>query len=401
MRGVKASRSVAEMLDEVGTGKSEGGGRKNEIQSPIPNPQSLPASSPEEHFRARLAAAREAAWAAGLECRRLSAALKEAKAAEREALAQYDRIEAAGPERLPLFDSVPCSVAGGQKDAGFGDSGLGIGGLNSEIQSPVPNPQSLPASPLAWRGLAVQKLPGLSPSLAGRLAETGFDTIGALHDQLQRPRWFSAIRGFGEAKAARVADAFAEFWRENPEWADEAAKPECRSENAEGSTKDEGWRDCPVSEIPASRPNVWSLEQAGVDTLGKLRDRMEIGFRWWDDVPDLDEAGACNIAEALGEFLRLWPEWDTDAGGRKSEVGKTIPNPQSLPSSSPAPRPSPRLIRLTVSLCDGKTPIPGYEAGSIHEVLEDWDVDIDGVAIRGPGEDEEWGIGFEEFAWVE
>jgi hypothetical protein len=57
------------------------------------------------------------------------------------------------------------------------------------------------------------------------LIDAGFTTLGKLFDQMQDQGvwWAKDIPGIGEASAEKIADAFAQFWKEHPEYCDEAA----------------------------------------------------------------------------------------------------------------------------------------------------------------------------------
>lgn len=76
-------------------------------------------------------------------------------------------------------------------------------------------------NPESWRLMGVDCLPRLDPKIVDRLESAGYTTLGKLSDLMndQGQWWNKEIgRGFGEAKATAVSDAFADFWKAHPEF---------------------------------------------------------------------------------------------------------------------------------------------------------------------------------------
>jgi hypothetical protein len=73
-----------------------------------------------------------------------------------------------------------------------------------------------------WKELPLEKL-GLPAAIAKALDEDGFGTIGMLADEMAADplSWHEDIKGVGPAAVATIAETFAAFWREHPEWDDD------------------------------------------------------------------------------------------------------------------------------------------------------------------------------------
>lgn len=87
------------------------------------------------------------------------------------------------------------------------------------------NSEGLPATngkPDAWRTTCIDALQahGLSENIVGKLRGKSIETLGDLSDHQAKHGqwWFKEIKGLGEGKAAKVADAQAAFWAANPEY---------------------------------------------------------------------------------------------------------------------------------------------------------------------------------------
>jgi hypothetical protein len=73
----------------------------------------------------------------------------------------------------------------------------------------------------AWRELTLSHL-GLSGALQNKLEEAGLTTLGKLSDKMaDGDDWWSDIKRVGTAAADSVADCFAEFWKDHPEYCGE------------------------------------------------------------------------------------------------------------------------------------------------------------------------------------
>ena len=70
----------------------------------------------------------------------------------------------------------------------------------------------------AWRELTLSNL-GLSGTLQHKLEEAGLVTLGKLSDKMaDGGDWWADIKGVGTAAADQVADCYADFWRDHPEY---------------------------------------------------------------------------------------------------------------------------------------------------------------------------------------
>jgi hypothetical protein len=70
-----------------------------------------------------------------------------------------------------------------------------------------------------WRDLAIGEA-GIIGNVGRLLAEAGYETLGQLSDLMQAEGqlWNKKIKGVGETGAAEIADRFAEFWADHPEY---------------------------------------------------------------------------------------------------------------------------------------------------------------------------------------
>lgn len=71
----------------------------------------------------------------------------------------------------------------------------------------------------AWRDLPLSSA-GIDGKVGVLLAEAGHDTLGRLAKLMQEHGqwWNKEVKGIGEAGATEVADQFAQFWKEHPEY---------------------------------------------------------------------------------------------------------------------------------------------------------------------------------------
>jgi hypothetical protein len=71
----------------------------------------------------------------------------------------------------------------------------------------------------AWRDLPLSAA-GINGKVGVLLAEAGHDTLGRLSKLMQEHGqwWNKEVKGIGEAGATEVADRFAQFWSEHPEY---------------------------------------------------------------------------------------------------------------------------------------------------------------------------------------
>ena len=69
-----------------------------------------------------------------------------------------------------------------------------------------------------WRAMSVGEL-DLPQSLLDRLCDLDLGTLGALSDRMATgDHWADDLDGIGIAKAEKIAEAFAFFWQEHPEY---------------------------------------------------------------------------------------------------------------------------------------------------------------------------------------
>lgn len=130
--------------------------------------------------------------AAEVRCQASAAEVETAKEALKSAKALYDgdvetlrRLARVRKERHPLFDGA----------------------------------SELPPDPEVWRNWPLAEL-ALPARVYAALVEKA-DTLGKLTDLMNAHGqwWHREVKGFGEKAAETVADAFAAFWREHPEFA--------------------------------------------------------------------------------------------------------------------------------------------------------------------------------------
>lgn len=74
----------------------------------------------------------------------------------------------------------------------------------------------MPFGSLDWRFRSLDVL-GLSDGIISKLAEHDIHTLGELSDFWSSGELLSNYRGFGSEKSATVADAWADYGKDNPE----------------------------------------------------------------------------------------------------------------------------------------------------------------------------------------
>lgn len=71
-----------------------------------------------------------------------------------------------------------------------------------------------------WKILALAEL-DLPAGIVDTLTDAGFATLGELSDRMDHDSWWQLVDGIGEKSAEKVADAFAAFWANHPEYCTE------------------------------------------------------------------------------------------------------------------------------------------------------------------------------------
>jgi uncharacterized protein (UPF0335 family) len=139
---------------------------------------------------------------------------KEAKEAHGFNVTELRRLCRARKEKLPLFDAA--------KQQELPKAG--------ETSADVPD-ENRPIDKDAWKSLPVGDLK-LPAKIAKAIVDAGHTTIGSLsvHMADQGDWWAKQIKGIGEKARDEVCDAFADFWKEHPEYCTiptiETAEPE-------------------------------------------------------------------------------------------------------------------------------------------------------------------------------
>lgn len=82
----------------------------------------------------------------------------------------------------------------------------------------------------AWKELPLTKL-DIPDGVTGKLYDVEIETLGDLSQWMQNDQWWKDIAGVGEKAAEKIADAFAKFWQEHPEF--------CETENHSDDPEDE------------------------------------------------------------------------------------------------------------------------------------------------------------------
>ena len=146
----------------------------------------------------------------GLQVAALASELKVARKHHAAAANELIRLQAHGPEHLPLFDREPTTP--------------NTPAPETEVDPPAPLTESAEA-PSDWKTLVIESLKshGLSPAIVGKLIENGVTTLGEFDHQ----RTYKSI---GPAKREKIADAFESFWKAHPEF--------CRAEESPGTEGD-------------------------------------------------------------------------------------------------------------------------------------------------------------------
>lgn len=137
--------------------------------------------------------------------------LGNAKTAYKDAVAQLRKLCRARKEKHPLFDHAP-KPAELEKEPPKAD------GL-PEIQPTLDEPAKAGTTNEAWKELPLSAA-GINGKVGVLLAEAGHDTLGRLAKLMQDHGqwWNKEVKGIGESGAAEVADRFAAFWSEHPEY---------------------------------------------------------------------------------------------------------------------------------------------------------------------------------------
>jgi hypothetical protein len=91
-----------------------------------------------------------------------------------------------------------------------------------------------------WKEMPLEEL-RLPTAIAKSLLDDGFRTIGMLADEMAADplSWHEDIKGVGPAAVATIAEKFADFWREHPEWDDDGDDGVIEEEEDEDTDEDE------------------------------------------------------------------------------------------------------------------------------------------------------------------
>lgn len=136
--------------------------------------------------------------------------LKEAKASFEGEVSLLRKLICQRDEKLPLFDgpkatgSATPSVAEEKND-----------NAAAEEESQAAEPSQTPDE--SWREVEISSL-DIADSLATKLYESSIETIGDLTDWQSSGKQLTDIKGVGQAKADKIADAMEAFWKANPQY---------------------------------------------------------------------------------------------------------------------------------------------------------------------------------------
>jgi hypothetical protein len=132
---------------------------------------------------------------------------------------------------------------------------------------------------------------GVSVLIGGQVVPL---TIGQYECDEEPYRLITGARDAGAVDSVQGWEAFlAEHYR--PEQATE--------------TDTKAWREYTLSYLGLSGTLQNKLEEAGIDTLGKLSDKMANGNDWWAGIKQVGTAAADQVADCFTEFWTAHPEF--------------------------------------------------------------------------------------------
>lgn len=151
--------------------------------------------------------------------------LKAAKERLEEEVTALRRLIRQRDERLPLFDQNL-----EESNAVQGDSVI------VDVRH-EPHPDDT-HDPDAWRAVEISAL-DLPDSLVEKLYESEISTIGDLADYQTRGNQLTDLKGIGQAKADKIADALEKFWANHPTFTQASEGEQSQQQAAANETADE------------------------------------------------------------------------------------------------------------------------------------------------------------------